>query len=102
MLKLIWRQILHNYRVLTPIVLVWILAGFWIIPQRNQWFQALNSWWLEFPPPGERNTARATRHYEMAAAIIAEQEIDLQLLARSCNHFMPRVVDQPIADYRPH
>lgn len=102
MLKLILRQIANHRKVILPIIIFWILGGYFIFAYRDQWFGVLVRWWIDQPVQGTQLPGKAYPYVLSARDKISDGRIDLKLMRKSCQEFLPlRFRGQP-ADYRPH
>lgn len=102
MLKLIWRQFYKNKQRLIPVILLWILCGYFIFQYQHFWFASLSRWWLDLPVAGEQKPHKAFSYYLQAVQTIEDNRIDLKLMNQSCEDFLPLKYQQDIKDFRPH
>lgn len=101
MLRLIWRQILKHKLPVALLVLFWLIAGSFIFARRDLFFATLSAWFVRLPPPGEQDEASAWDKLRRAEERIASEGIDLRIMTRSCEAYLPRRYFGDAREYRP-
>lgn len=83
MFRLIIRQIVKNYKVILPLVVLWIIGGYYIFQNRFALLSTISRITANIPAAGTQNSHRAYHEYYLPAGKMVEG-IRLDLMAKSC------------------
>lgn len=122
MFRLILRQIGKHWRALVPIVVIWLLATYYVFPRRHQFTAALSHALVSLPKPGTQQPEQAYRYVQKARERLSGDQVGffcklfdtedcqaerrtatvrLDLMEKACRLFPPRTGGD-LSLYRPH
>ncbi|MBX7057563.1 MAG: hypothetical protein K1X75_05810 [Leptospirales bacterium] len=101
MLRLIWRQILRHKLALGLVALLWIGAGALVFGNRDAFFAWLSALFVNLPPPGEQRPEAAWSYFQRAEQRLQDEHIDLGIMERSCEDYLPRRFSGDVNRFRP-